>query len=359
MRLLSILCLLLCTPLAALAQALVPPPDAEERIAAAFADFSARAIEMLAVSESPRERWTAAWMLLGEAARASADEARAAALRSRADALFGAALADGQDDPLVLSWALLDPPVEAGADAREVATARLVILERMRKLEPDNAMVWVAAMPEFGEPGVHREGLSLLKKAAAGKRFDTHFGDSLRELIRVYDRVPLPPDWPETHGLKGWDGMRAEDVPAVMAVGVASAVSMPYLAEVGSWCAEARVHPWFEACRALAALMSDRGDALMVKSLGISLLAKLADPGDAESARIETLRRNLAWVAEMGMQKVGPGKPVGFRDWHAAWSAKGATEESVGRALLKLQKLPETAPASYVPARDRQPAEDK
>ena len=351
--LVSTLILVLAAPLTAVAQMRVAPEDAAERIDAAFADYTARAIETLASSDSPRDRWTAAWMLLGEVARASADAPRAAVLRKRADGLFASALKDGSADPLVLSWALLDPPVDAGADARNTATARLVILDRMRKIEPENAMVWVAAMPGFGQPGTVPEGMRLLAKAAAAKRFDTHFGDSLRELIGAFDRVPPPKVWPETKGLKGWDGLRAEDVPAVMAVGIANAVAMPYLAEVNTWCQDARVHPWLEDCRKLAKLMTQHSDTLVVKSLGINLLSKLADPGEAEAKRLAKLRRNLAWVAEMGMQQVGPGQPISYHDWHKAWSAKGATEESVGRALLKLQKLPVTPPASYVPAWDR------
>lgn len=359
MRLLPILILVLFMSLDGSAQALVAPPDAEERIEAAFADFTQRAIEVLAVSKSSRERWTAAWMLLGEATRASGDESLAASLRSQADALFEKALADAKDDPLVLSWALLDPPVAAGANALDVATARLGILERLRKLEPDNAMVWVASMPEFGNPDAHPEGQALLKKAAGATRFDAHFGDSLRTLVRAYRRIPPPQNWPETYGLAGWEGMRADDLPAVMAVGVAKAVTMPYLADVNAWCIEARAHPWLAECRSLATLMAARGDALVVKSLGISLLAKLSDPGDAEAERIATLRRNLAWLAEMGMQKVGPGQPLSFRDWQQAWTADGATEESVGRALLELQGLPKTAPADYVAPWDRKPTDAK
>ena len=360
MRLLLIV-LLSCVSPFAYAQAApanagpAPISAAETKIDAAFADFSARSIEMLSQSKSPRDRWTAAWMLLGDATRATAEAARAAALRARADLLFAQALKDGIDDPVLLSWALLDPPVAPGADAKTLATARLVILERMRKLEPDNAMVWVAALPEFGKPGTVPEGMRLLAKAAGSKRFDTHFGDSLRTLIHAYDRVPPPTDWPETKGLEGWDGMQAQDLAAVMAVGVANAVSMPYLSEVNTWCQDGKAHPWLEECQKLAKLMTENSDALVVKSLGINLLGKLTEPTAVESKRIQSMRRDLAYVAEMGMQKVGPGQPISYRAWHDAWSVKSATEISVGRALLKLQGLPENAPASYVPAWDRAP----
>ncbi len=329
------------------------PSAIETQIEQAFADFSERAVESLSAGKSPRERWTAAWMLLGESARASGDVARAKELRGRADKLFQEALNDGMSDPVVLSWAMLDPPVPEGADAQTVATARLIILEKLREIEPDNGMVWVAALPGFGEPGGIPEGMRLLAKAAASKRFDSHFSESLRELVLAYSRIAPPKDWPDTRGVPGWEGMQAQDVAAVMAVGVANAVSMPYLAEVHAWCKDSKPQPWYDDCVKLARLMGEKGDALVVRSLGIGMLTQLSATDAKETARISALRRDLGWIAEMGMQKVGPGSAISYSQWLKAWSAPKADEFSVGKALLRLQKLPETPPKSYVPAWER------
>ena len=338
------------------------PPKEESatidvKIERAFADFSTRAVETLSASNSPRDRWTAAWMLLGEATRASSDAAQAKALRARAKTLFEAALNDGIEDPVVLSWALLDPPVPEGASAQSIATARLIILEKMRQIEPDNGMVWIAALPGYGEPGGVSEGIRLLGKAAKAERFDSHFSESLRELVLAYSRIPPPAQWPDTTGVPGWEGMQAQDVAAVMAVGVANAVSMPYLAEVHAWCKDSEPQPWFDDCVKLARLMGEKGDALVVRSLGIGMLTQLSASSAKETARISTLRRNLGWIAERGMQKVGPGSAISYSQWLKAWSAPQADEFSVGKALLRLQKLPETAPKSYLPAWERNAVE--
>lgn len=336
----------------------VPPPAAqapalEAELDRAFADYAQRAIKTLAASDSARERWVAGLMLLGDAARAADSMEQATALRTRAHGLFDAALQDGADDPVLLVWAALDPPTREEISDADLAAARLKLLVRLQTLEPDNAVPWVAMLPDRGQPGTIPEAMELLQKAAQAHRFDTHFSASMRMLIQAYDQVPLPEHWPDTSGEAAWAQTGREDLPVLMAVGVASALAMPYLETLSSWCTETDGQPWREACASIAQTMVSDSDSMVARSLGVSLQTRLAAADSPAHSEALALRRQLAWEVEMGLQHVGPGQPVSFAQWRQAWDMPAANELTVARALLKLQQLPPEPPADYAPAWDR------
>lgn len=354
------LCLALAAPAWSQATdpASAPAADTSDAVSAAldqaFADYARRAIALLSVSDSPRERWVAGLMLLGDAARASASMEESLALRNRAHDLFNAALRDGADDPVLLIWAALDPPSREEIDNDELAAARLQLVRQLQVLEPDNAVAWVAMLPAREAPGGIPVAIELLHKAADAKRFDTHFSASMQMLIAAYSRVPAPDPWPDTTGAPAWANTGPQDLPVIMAVGVASALAMPYLAELGNWCGDAQQQPWLEDCQRLAVLMVDGSEAIEARSLGVSLMTRTAAADSAPAQRADSLRRQMAWEVEMGLQRVGPGQPISFVQWRQAWDAPGANELTVATALLKVQDLPAQAPADYVPAWERQ-----
>ena len=326
-----------------------PTPGA--RLEAAMADFTARAVEKLAASQSPRERWIAGLLLLDESMRAGD---RSDALRERAQGLLDGALEAGGEDATLLFWALLDPPMRQTADAAATAQSRLRMLARLQRLEPDNAVVWIGALPARDAAGAIPLAIEALRRAAAAKRFDTHFSASMRMLVGVFQKVPLPEDWPDTAELPGWEGVQREDLPTILAVGVGNALAMPYLVTLQWWCGgNSAEHPWLADCRTVARGMVERSDSIVTHSLGLALELQLY-PSDSEAAqRAQKQRRELAWLVESGMQRVGPGKPVSFGEWRRAWAAAGATELSVARALVKAQGLPSSPPADFAPAWDR------
>ena len=107
----------------------------EVRLEAAMAGFTRSAIEKLAASESPRERWIAGLLLLDESMRAGDGSD---ALRERARGLLDDALKAGGDDATLLFWALLDPPMRQTAEAvAATAQARLGMLARLQRLGAD------------------------------------------------------------------------------------------------------------------------------------------------------------------------------------------------------------------------------
>lgn len=319
----------------------------------AFADYAQRAIATLSASESARERWVAGLMLLGDSTRASGDMEQALSLRNRAHQLFDAALRDGAADPVLLMWAALDPPTRDEMDSTALVTARLKMIQQLQQLEPANAVVWVAGLPSRQAPGSIPEAIELLHKAARAEHFDTHFSDSMKMLIAAYGKVAAPDPWPDTTTSTAWAHTGPTDLPVIMAVGVASALAMPYLAELSSWCTDADEQPWHADCLALARVMVDSSDAIVARSLGVSLLGSLAVADSADAKRASSLRRQMAWEVEMGLQHVGPGQPVTFATWRTAWDAENANELSVARYLLQAQGLAVDAPADYVPAWDR------
>ncbi|MGE4069792.1 MAG: hypothetical protein AB7E72_01290 [Lysobacterales bacterium] len=342
------------------------PLQAEELPAAAEASVSQRleqsmsgyaesAIELLAASKSPRERWIAGLMLVGSAMNNGQDADQSEAMLARGQALLTQALADGKDDATLVFWAILDPPTVDRSNADAVARERIAMTAHLQQLEPDNAVVWLGALPPRGEPGAIPVAAELLAKAAAAKRFDTHFASSMQMLLKAFGRVPLPKDWPDTSSLPAYDGVSREDLPVIMAVGIASAMAMPYLVATQWWCGgNADEHPWLDDCRKLATTMVEHSDSIVPRSLGLALQEQLHRPGTESAERTRTQRRELAWLVERGLQRVGPGQPVSFAQWRQFWTRPGANEISVARALVKAQNLPATPPDDFVPAWDRE-----
>jgi hypothetical protein len=176
----------------------------------------------------------------------------------------------------------------------------------------------------------------------------------MRALLNAFGRVPLPVGWPDTSQLKGWEQVKATDVQVIMAVGVSSAMAMPYLVGIQWWCdGNSAEHPWLPDCRKLVQNMAEHSDSIVPYSLALALAGKLHGAESPEAARAQVQRRELAWVIENGMQRVGPGQPVAFADWRKAWMQPGATELSVSRAMLAAQGLPPKPPEDFVPAWDR------
>lgn len=332
----------------------------EDQLEAAMADFAARSVEILAASKSPRERWIAGLMLLGDAMRNSGEAEKSEALRERGQQLLDDALKAGEDDPTLLFWALLDPPVRDSQDTQAMAAVRTRLANRLQQLEPENAVVWLGTMPPRDAPGAIPIAIDLLHKAAAAKRFDTHFAASMRMLIKAFARVPLPEHWPDTKGLAGWDGMQPEDVQVIMAVGVASKLSMPYLIATQWWCGgNSMEHPWMDDCRILARTMIDHSDSIVPYSMGLALVAQLYDADSSQTRQAVAQRRELAWLIENGLQRVGPGQPIPYSRWRRAWLERDATELLVARAMVKAQDLPLSPPDDFVPAWDREEAKPK
>lgn len=327
----------------------------EQRLEQALKAYADSAIETFAASASARERWIAGLMLADKAMRGGALDEAAAALNTRAQTLFDSALEDAAKDTTLLFWVLFDPPVRGQQDGAVWAQARLQILTQLQRLEPDNAVVWLANLPRRDEPDAIPMASDMLAQAAAGKRFDTHFVSSMGALLDAFEHVPVPKDWPDTRQLPGWEKVRPEDVRVIMAVGVGSALAMPYLVGVQSWCdGNSAVQPWLGDCRKLAQTMVERSDSIVPYSLALALIGKLHAADSAHARRAVVLRRELAWVVEQGMQQVGPGKPVAFSVWRELWQAPQATELTVARGLVAAQGLPADPPDDFVPAWDKE-----
>ena len=327
----------------------------EQRLEWAMKAYADAAIETFAKSTSARERWIAGLMLADKAMRGGALPEATEAMNARAQALFEGVIADAAKDSTLLFWVLFDPPVRGQQEGAVWAEARLKVLTELQRLEPDNAVVWLANLPRRDDPGAIPIAIDMLAQAAAAKRFDTHFASSMRALLSAFERVPLPKDWPDTRQLAGWEKVRPEDVRIIMAVGVGSALAMPYLVGVQWWCdGNSAEHPWLPDCRKLTQTMIERSDAIVPYSLALALSGKLHAPDSDQARRAVVLRRRLAWVVERGMQQVGPGQPVAFSVWRKAWQKPQATELSVARDLVAAQGLPPEPPDDFVPAWDKE-----
>jgi hypothetical protein len=353
---LSSVALLLWMALPLQAQKLAPAADASvsERLEQSMASYAESAIELLAASKAPRERWIAGLMLVGSAMNNGQNAEQSEIMLARGQALLKQALVDGKDDATLIFWAILDPPTVDRRNADAVMRERIAMTARLQQLEPDNAVVWLGALPPRSEAGAIPIAAEFLAKAGAAKHFDTHFASSMQMLLKAFGRVPLPKDWPDTSSLPAYDGVSRSDLPVIMAVGIASGIAMPYLVAAQWWCGgNADEHPWLDDCRKLANTMVEHSDSIVPRSLGLALQEQLYKPGTAGAGRAQAQRRELAWLVERGLQRVGPGQPVSFAQWRQFWSQPGANEISVARALVKAQKLPASPPDDFIPAWDR------
>jgi hypothetical protein len=139
-----------------------------------------------------------------------------------------------------------------------------------------------------------------------------------------------------------------------MAVGLSSSMTMPYLVGLQWWCdGNSAEHPWLPDCRRLVRTMTEHSDSIIPHSMALALTAKLYGADSAEATRALAQRRELAWLVENGMQRVGPGQPVAFADWRKAWLKPGANELSVAREIVAIQGLSVRPPDDFVPAWDR------
>jgi hypothetical protein len=326
----------------------------EQQVERAMRAYTDSAIETFAASDSARERWIAGLLLVDKALRSGGTSEAAAALNARAQTLFDSAQAAADKDPTLLFWVMFDPPLRGQQDNQAWAQARLEVIARLQKLEPDNAVVWLANLPARDVAGTIPIAIEMLAQAAAGKRFDTHFADSMRALLSAFARVPLPKNWPDTRALDGWTNVTPADLQVIMAVGLSSSMTMPYLVGLQWWCdGNSAEHPWLPDCRRLVRTMTEHSDSIIPHSMALALTAKLYGADSAEATRALAQRRELAWLVENGMQRVGPGQPVAFADWRKAWLKPGANELSVAREIVAIQGLSVRPPDDFVPAWDR------
>ena len=261
------------------------------------------------------------------------------------DLLVRRARAAGTDDPLVLSSLAMDCP--ASPPACDAPAAR----ERLRAIDPDNALVWIMDLPDASDD---RFDAALLRVASA-QRFDMRWLERTRRYAALL--TPIEPSAqllaavPDDFGIAA----TAEDFNMVMAVGMSMAEAAPPLQGIARPCraaAELAATPRRDACHTLAAMLATESDNLLSALLGARLWQALATT-DIDRAAATTTARELAWLQESTGELQADAGPHFVSEVLERYREPDATELSVMRDRLREEGIALDPPATWLPASEQ------
>ena len=245
-------------------------------------------------------------------------------------------------------WSLAsDCPASAAACDRASALARL------REIEPDNVLVWLADLPNDNDD----EAAALdraLAQAARATRFDMHY---VERAARYADL--LGPIEPSTTLLAAVPSeflvpATVEGVQTMAALSFVLGQAVPPVAPIMGACKAVAALPGsarHTSCRAIADTLTSASDSLLGAHIGSKLQLALAAPG-AERDAAETSQRKLAWLWEVGaeLQSAAEDDPAFSAEQLARWRTPGATELSMLRDLLRDHGVSLDPPADWTPS---------
>jgi hypothetical protein len=296
------------------------------RIAAGDADSAYRTFESslhaaMRSGSRPRD-----WAL---AASASPDPSRTIGAARFDGDLFRAAQAAPGD--ALVQWLVAN---SGDASTPENASRQAGAIDALTRIEPDNGAAWMQALAAAARHGDDAAVDDALARMGESSRFDDHFVDVVHAWIDVYDRHPPPASL----------STDAYDAGFVAAFAKAAATALPayqYVvlackppAESGS--AFARSAP----CEAAARTMLDRGDTLVARSIGFTVLRNLGAATDADRAA----KRDLDWYYAYISRGTGEDGDARESDWR-----RMDDEIAVVKSSLQRAGLPTSAPGGWTP----------
>lgn len=265
MRMMLLLAVLFAANDPALAAQRDPPEVQAEEAAAIHPEdiaWSKSFAASLRASTSPRERalGTRAGELEPGSDAKSAERGRQ--LREAAEA--------APTDALVQSMWAIASGLEAGCDARSPCPERRFAQARV---EPGNALAWIAAFPGVEEKASEQDIQGVLEKMAAAERADDRFAEITRAWYDIYSARPLPPGL-----LREPSQYQGQPRAALQVSAIARAAAMvgPAWQPVMKACrhkeqAQAPARR-FELCAQAGRVIMRNGTSLITESLGYALV---------------------------------------------------------------------------------------
>lgn len=194
-------------------------------------------------------------------------------------------------------------------------------IERLSRLEPNNAAAWLMAMDAAQAQGDVAAVDRYLARAAQADYYDLHFGEIGLLAEAALDEIPPPSSCSaETQGrMLGLERPATDGELATMHAGVAEALNaLPAFTAFGPLCrvkdgvlpAESRL----PACMAVLSRMAE-SDTLIAQALGLAFLVQYT-AGQPEGAQWRERLRNLRWLIAEGSQQF----PYGRESMHSLWA---------------------------------------
>lgn len=228
---------------------------------------------------------------------------------------FAAAKRLGPNDPLIAWMEAVDCP---GARTGPGCDSKAAI-ERLQRIEPDNAAIWVLALRDAQEGGDATGVDRYLAQAAQARRYRYPLGEIgqlLYEEFRQVDSPSLDARIAEAIGIGGELGRTptADDVAGVNAMSIAFAVALPALQPLLHACMGEDNRP------APAHRTSDCGavfrhlvesDLMIAQLIGLATLARMtADV--PEGAKWREQLRELYWISSEGQKALLGNMPENY-----------------------------------------------
>lgn len=262
------------------------------------------------------------------------------AARARQSELLGSALADNADDLDIAVTAFL-------YCAKESACWSLDPLDRMTRLQPDNAANW--ALRIDGEGGASPSNLENLARASKATFFDDHFPRTFAltfEAIRT-SSVPVPEVMRRTIERLS-PGADVKEI-----IGWFQNYSMP----IPAWNHLVRLcrpepgkplpEPMRAQCVRVADLAAYQAKGLVTKMIG-SVIIRLNLPGTREAARARDLRRDYLYVFDTRNSRT-PEQIRASRDELMGRETLEYDELEAAKRTLDRAGLPRDPPAGWEP----------
>lgn len=305
-------------------------------------------VRVLMASSDPRDQLAAA-LIAPSAEPRSGEEFDWTT--EEASTAFAAARRLGPNDRL-LAWleALDCPRARAGSGCDPQAA-----LERLQRLEPDNAAVWIKALDQAVARGDEAAIDGLLARAAAASRYEIPFADIGRLLFETLQRVESPPMTPRVAAALGLDGgmgraASADDTAGTQAMAIASAVAMPAYLPLQQVCSGADGKPAqahrLPACIATYAHMA-RDPLLISQMIALTRLVRLT-AGSTAGAEWRERLRTMQWVRSKGIERVNARLPDGYL--RSLWRQG---EMPALEGVLRAAGVPTTPPPGWLPDDER------
>lgn len=309
----------------------------------AFGAYEAEAVRIFRASSEPFELMIAASLL-----------DRPGGVRAERDALVSHALAGGSDDPAVLWWAVMDCPA-----ATPSICNRDEGLARLQALEPENAAVWLAALPQKlrgsdgdGGNGPH-DADAVLAHAAASTHHAVHVVSRTKRLFDSFARIVPSEDLRQMIAEEHAPATPTSGAAAVAATGISLAMTFPG-APVLRMC-DARDTPLpaarHKACAALSNTMITASDSHFGQIVGSRIAMFLAST-EAEYDAAYADRVAIAWQQDSAGLLQSQLDTTGelLADLMRRWSVPGATEVSATEALLIEHGIALAPPMGWEPS---------
>lgn len=249
------------------------------------------------------------------------------------------AVAAAPDDAFV-QWLAVN---NVGSDAKESQARVASAMANLKRIEPDNAAVWMLDMSEATRRDDNAAVDESLARMAESKRFDDHFIDTVHAWIDAYDSHPPTTQLPALPG-------QPQDARFESAFARAAATALPAYQTIVTTCkpTSSREPDAYRQtrCETTGRLMLDRGTTLIARSIGFAVLRNLGDGvlTDEDNAA----DRNLDWYRANVLKGTGyeDGDAFAMRAHEADW--RDADDEiEVMKNALRRAGLPTEPPADW------------